>query len=419
MVYAITQHNVDAKRIEPKQGGLRLLLLFFVIVCIFDPADQILGGKVFVFIALWAVTLLNILLRRDDPYLPPLLVAYVMLFIAIPLMSICFYYLRSGQQPFEGFAMLKAYLLVSLALVLVLNRIDLLPQLSAVLTVLASLVILLFIVILLVPDLYDWLKPLGESGGLLLLSTRSYGDDISLMQVYFVTSPMLAISIAYYFDRAMTASGMRRKLFYVIVTAINIGGMLLAGTRNNILISLLLPFVLWPFYTMRPGFYLFCSFAATGLAALPFASYLSAFLDPTEAANSIKLALLDDYLAFFRDPVTLLFGQGLGAYRIWSGRPFEQFTYISELTYFEILRNFGLIGAMAMMGLLLFPTAIAMLDWRPRDISLAIAWLLYLVMCFSNPNLFSSMGILILAVLMANIFQERNREARPAQQKTS
>jgi hypothetical protein len=139
------------------------------------------------------------------------------------------------------------------------------------------------------------------------------------------------------------------------------------------------------------------------LAALPFAGYLSAFFDPTETANSIKLAIIDDYLEFFGDPLTLLFGQGLGAYQIWSGKPFEPFTYITELTYLELLRNFGLIGAIVMMGLLLFPTAMALSGGRAKDISLGIAWLLYLVMCASNPNLFSSMGILILAVLMANL----------------
>jgi hypothetical protein len=411
MVYATNHDDVDAKHIERKQWGLHLLLLFFVVVCVFDPADQILGGKVFVFIGLWGVTLLNIFLRRDDPYLPPLLVAYVMLFIAIPLMSICVYYLNNGQQPFEGFAMLKAYLLVSLALVLVLNRIDLLPQLGAVLTVMASLVIILYAAILFEPDLFAWLRPLGEPSGILLLSRRSYGKDVDLLQVYFVTSPMLAISIAYYFDRAMTALGTRRKLFYSVVTAINVFGMLLAGTRNNILISLLLPLVLWPFYTRRPRFYLLCSFAAATLAALPLAGYLSAFFDPTELANSIKLAMLYDYFDLLGDPVTLLFGQGLGAYQIWSGKPFEQFYYVTELTYFEILRNFGLLGGIAMTIMLLFPVAKGVLSRRPKDISIAIAWLLYLVMCASNPNLFSSMGILILAILIANIFQGRNNRA--------
>jgi hypothetical protein len=39
-----------------------------------------------------------------------------------------------------------------------------------------------------------------------------------------------------------------------------------------------------------------------------------------------------------------------------------------------------------------------------------MAYFLYLVMSASNPILFSSMGILILAILVANDFQRRERE---------
>jgi hypothetical protein len=81
-----------------------------------------------------------------------------------------------------------------------------------------------------------------------------------------------------------------------------------------------------------------------------------------------------------------------------------------------MVRNFGLIGALAMVILLLVPVGSGVLSRRPRDITIAIAWLLYLVMSASNPILFSSMGVLILAVLMANLFQERNYWARPLQE---
>jgi hypothetical protein len=44
--------------------------LFFVVDCVFDPSNQILGGKVTVFIVLWAATLLTVLLKRGDSHLP-------------------------------------------------------------------------------------------------------------------------------------------------------------------------------------------------------------------------------------------------------------------------------------------------------------------------------------------------------------
>jgi hypothetical protein len=406
VVDAINYRNVDDEHVRQKHWVVRFFLLIFLFVCVFDPADQILGGKVVIFGALWGLTAINVLLTRDRLYLPSGLVFYVGTFIAIPLLSILWYFIINGKQPFEGFALLKGYLLVSFAIVLFLNRLDLIPQLSAVLTILACSVIAVFVALELEPDLYETLYPIGVGAGLLILDRRSYGD-FTLIQVYFVTSPMLAISVAYYFDRAMVKPGFARKLVFLLLTAINIAGMFLAGSRNNIFVSLLLPFLLWPLYTKRIVLSALISFGILSVLLLPFADQLQAFLDPSEAGNSVKLATLQDYFRIFGNPVTLLFGQGLGAYETWSA---ERYFYITELTYLEMVRNFGLIGALVMMALLLFPITDAFFAQAGRrERALAVAYFLYLVMCISNPNLFSSMGILILAILLANIFQMPDR----------
>jgi hypothetical protein len=111
---------------------------------------------------------------------------------------------------------------------------------------------------------------------------------------------------------------------------------------------------------------------------------------------------MQDYVRIFSDPATLMFGQGLGTYYNWSARgPF----YISELTYMEIIRNFGLFGGLLMLGLISLPLAHAVfMPASRRDQILALAYFLYLVMSASNPLFFSSTGILILAALVANIF---------------
>jgi hypothetical protein len=381
-------------------------VLVFLVVCIFDPADLILTLKVPVFIALWIATALSVFLSRSYFRISPELVIYVSVFILIPALSIILYYAVDGRQPFEGFAMIKAYLLVSFSIILVVNKIDLLPQLSAVLTILAVCVIAVFLVLFFNPALFAWMKSLAEPTGLLLLDRRSYGAKITLLQVYFVTSPMLLIAIAYYFDRAVTGANVGRKVFFSAITAIDVIGMFMAGSRNNIFASLLLLFLLWPLYTRRPRLYLLCSLAALAVMALPFMGYLSAFLDPLEYANSVKLATLRDYFTILSDPFTLLFGQGLGAYQAWSAK---KFSFITELTYFEMIRNFGLLGTWPLMSLLLLPVENAFLEGGRQERSLAIAWLLYLVICFSNPNLFSSMGLLIYCVLLANVFLRRDR----------
>jgi hypothetical protein len=400
--------TVDAERAH---WIVRFLLLLFVLICIFDPADLVLRGKVPVFIALWPATLLSLVRMPNEPRLPRQLLAYQLAFIAIPLLSIGWYYLIDGRQPFEGFALLKGYLLISFALILVLNKVDLIPQLSAVLTVLAVLVIGTFVFLQFEPAQFEPLHDWGINTGILSLDQRRYGANLQLVQVYFVTSSMLAISIAYYFDRAMSASGRKSKLGYSALFGINIVGMLLAGTRNNILTSLLLPFALWPLYTRRAVLTALCSLLILVLLLLPFAEQLRTFFDAEESANSIKLALVREYMDLFSDPVTLLFGQGLGAYRYWSAS--NVYFYISELTYLEMIRNFGLFGAAVLMALLLFPVLHAFVKPAPRqERALAVAYLSYLVMAASNPLLFSSTGILILAILIANIALNRTRDEK-------
>jgi hypothetical protein len=110
------------------------------------------------------------------------------------------------------------------------------------------------------------------------------------------------------------------------------------------------------------------------ILALPFMHILRAFIDPGEVANSLKLVALQDYFRIFSDPVTLPFGQGLGAYYDWSVRgPF----YITELTYLEMARNFGLPGALIMLALLLFPIGRVFFAQSNRsERSLAMAYFL-------------------------------------------
>jgi hypothetical protein len=61
-----------------------------------------------------------------------------------------------------------------------------------------------------------------------------------------------------------------------------------------------------------------------------------------------------------------------------------------------------------MLGLLLHPIYMAFSKQAlAAERPLAIAWASYLVMCISNPNLFSSMGILILSVLLARLYARR------------
>lgn len=373
-----------------------LLLLAFVLICVFDPADVIIGGKVFVFGLLWLLTLRRMANSGEGEKVSQWLLKYVLLFIAIPVFSVIWYYAFHGSKPFDGLLYLKAYLLVSLALVLNINKIDLVPMLSGALVLLAAITVTLYAAIVLSPGLFLELREPGANSGMVYLDWRGYGK-VTLLQVYFPTSPMLVVPIAYYFDCMMTT---KWKVTYLSLCALCIAGMIATGTRNNIFIALLLPALLWPLYTKRPALYFALSLCAVGVLALPFLGKLRSLLDPAEAGNSIRIGLLGDYARIFSEPATLIFGRGLGAYETWTARTPPTFGPISELTFFEIIRNFGIPAGGFMIGLLLAPVVFL---WRGKrqNRALALAYALFLVMSFSNPMLFNSIGILVLSAMLA------------------
>lgn len=379
-------------------------LLAFLLACVFDPADKLLGAKVEIFLVCWLFVLAGFAVSPQHIKLPASLLAYVSIFILIPLLSIMVYMVRNGGEPYGGFVLVKGYVLITFALLLVLSRSDLFRQLAAVLTCLAVLIVFTYLALLAVPDLYLPLYNFGEATGVVQLdSGRDYGEGVVLMQVYFVTSPMLAISIAYYFDRAVHASDRKKRMQFILITLINTVGMLLAGSRNNILIGVTLPIALWFVYTRHKVRSLLWALIVMLALSFFFQTEIGAFLDPLETSNSVKLQALADYTALFEDPVTLLFGQGLGAYHYFTGRGY---LFVTELTYHEIVRSFGLFGGLVMLSLLLFPIYYSFVA-KPAFNSKAVVvgYAGYLVMCASNPLLFSSMGTLILSMILALIYQ--------------
>ena len=412
MMIQVSTGLQSADRGTEGRGALGVALMAFLVTCVFDPADKFLGIKVWIFLLCWLFAAVAMATSTRRATVSAGLLAYTLTFIIVPLLSIAWYTVNDGGEPFEGFSMLKGYVLITLAPLLVLSRVNLLKQLSAVLTMLAIGVIGVFIGLLVEPGLYAPLSIFGEATGIVMLDNRDYGAEVVLLQVYFVTSPMLAISIAYYFDQAMSAPSRKAKVGYFTLMLINILGMLLAGTRNNILISILLPLALWFLHTRHRALGILLSVGAVAGLLMFFFNEISAFFDPTEISNSTKLAMLKDYSIIFSDPITLLFGQGLGAYHFWEDR--GSYFYVTELTYLEMIRNFGIFGAAVMAALLVFPFIHAfMLNPRFREKEVVIGYAAYLVMCISNPNLFSSMGILILSVILAKIYLSPSMNKTP------
>lgn len=378
------------------------IVCVFIFLTIFDPGDVVLGLKVpFFMLSIMAGALVCI---RDPEriLIPKSLLNYILLFISIPLFSIFIYYLKDGSDPFEGFAMLKGYLFIFLSIILVITKLDITKYLSNILLLMAFCIIFLFVFLLVYPEYFEILNNIGMETQIFYPGKRSYDGIITFQQAYFACSPMLVIPIAYYFYDYKEAN--KNKLSSLFKLLICITGLFLAGSRNNMFAALFLPIALYLIFNKKSIFSISLVISIVTVMLSVFANEFASFLDPNEYSNQSKISYLADYFYIFSDLTNLFFGQGLGAY--YKFTIFYEPYYITELTYFEVLRNFGIFLGSIMILMLIYPIYLSFkLDNIPYlQKYLAVSYAFYLVMNFTNPNLFSSMGILILCLLLSGLY---------------
>lgn len=381
-------------------------IVAFIFVTIFDPADVVLGLKVPLFILCFITGGLFLIGHNNGRiYIPMPLIIYTLLFISIPLFSIFIYYLRSGADPYEGFAMFKAYLFIFFAILLVVTKIDVTKYLCSVLSIMSVCIISLFIFLIIFPDYFLLINAIGNETEIFSSDQRSYGGDLIYQQAYFVCSPMLVIPIAYYLYRFRESKN--TDFLSLILLIVSFFGLLLAGSRNNMFAALFMLPSLYIIFSRKKILPIVLTSSFLIIFILINANEIAALLDPSEVSNSTKLGYLPDYALIFSDLNNLFFGQGLGSYYNFSILSYPYF--ITELTYFELFRNFGLILGLLMFIMLIYPIFISLrLEKRALlQKYMAIAYSFYLIMCFTNPNLFNSLGILILCILISGLYRDR------------
>ena len=359
----------------------------------FDPADKLLGLKIPLFLACWVIFVFSY--KSFNLKFPRELIYFALFFLTIPIISISYYLIFDGSFPYGGFSLFKSFLFVSFIFILYRKKIDLIPSISRILTVLSFLIISLYIIVLVFPFLFISIFDFGEQTGIFLIGQRVYSSNLKLWSIYFVSSPMIIIAIAYYFDKAFKS----RKIKYYLILIINIFAMFIAGTRNNMIMSIALPLILYFIYSKNKKFALITLFSIVTLGSIYLIEIIGDLFNPYEESNNVKLNFLSDYIEIFSNPQTLLFGQGLGAYENFNS--IGRFYFTSELTYFEIFRYFGIFLGSVIIYFMFFPVIYSYYNrYKVNNKHIVIAYFLYLIMTFSNPLFFSSLGMLFFAIIV-------------------
>jgi hypothetical protein len=383
---------------------LRANLFLLLVVAVFDPVDQT-HLKAPLFAGVWIFFLIDLVISRRGQYqVPANLYLYAVIFVVLfPLVGMLIYLLRGGgMQGYEGFKYWKSYLFLTLCIPVAVKRIDLIRPLSIILSFLSVATIFLTLIAINDELLRAQLAAFADAYIVFSVTDRTYGS-LSYETIYFHGTPLLVIAIAYFCYQSMRSAG-RQKMWDVLLLMLNVCGMVLSGSRNNMLVGFLTPLIVMGWYKgakMR--------FAIVSLVVLVVVIGLSfgvfqAMLSPDNESNAIKLGHLHDYRTLFGDWNTLLFGQGLGASffsTAWGTR-----VTLTEVTYLEIIRNYGLILAPIFYFLILYPLRVLTDAGQRVDHYLFLAYAAYLYICSGNPLLLSSTGMLVLAIVLVKTFRE-------------
>lgn len=246
---------------------------------------------------------------------------------------------------------------------------------------------------------WEVLYEFGDHYVLYSVGERSYGA-FNVSRVYFHSSPMLVFALCYFLDTFIRKHRKIHLYMAIIISA----SLILSGTRNNMIMALLPYFVLYYIHGDSKIRFRVRVCAIGAIAYLLSQELVMALFDKTETSNSTKLGYFADYEKAFSNIRTLIFGDGLDSYFHTGHRGRVN---VTELTYVEMFRRFGIFGACIYLYLMIKPAK--GLFRRVGYEWLGLAYSMYLVMIMSNPFFFSSNGMTILSVVLVVFYRRINK----------
>ena len=243
----------------------------------------------------------------------------------------------------------------------------------------------------------------------IMMSHRDF-YGVRVFSVFYKTSPILVIPLSF----ALVNFFKRKTLKDLFCSFIFCMALFMSGTRANMFSCALIVFAVFIFYQffVRKRMFivsvLFCIFSLAFLFATVF------LLTTHETSTDMKVGHFGAFMQLFSQaPVQYtLIGAGPGARMYTPGFGFV--TAVTELTYLEFVKNYGLVQTILIIALFLLPL-LNYANNRNYDMfskaSLMIGYIAYLFIGGTNPLLVSSTGVMVFTISMSmsagNIFLQK------------
>lgn len=381
--------KIKCKRINLEKCSYILLLVFVLYISI-DPAGTILNLKEVFFVVLMFFAVVNSGMQRPISKDVLFIISYI---IILSLYGFCVALIKGNLEDSDyAFAHIKSVFLIVLTFFLIGVKFEhILKVLYVNGLVLSTLTVLLFCVAQFNSDLFSIAYDTSLDLENIFISKRSY-FGISLLGIYFKAAPLIFFSYVYslYF--------LKKGILREISVTLSLFSLLVAGSRTPILIAILITIVYF-FDRLRKHKLLQLSFISLfGTALLSLVIILAS--EKGEVSNAIKYGNISSYIEDISRGSNIFFGAGLGSVFYADGWGMEMSS--SELTYFDIIRIYGLPLSIVYIFLLIYPAIVFYNnEYYSKDIRykrFVLAYLMYMLIAGTNPLLISSTGMLVWSI---------------------
>lgn len=391
--------------------ALKIVVIAFAGIVLLDPGDDVVFVKIslLILLSIWIVRVLCGLATPGS-----LRVCIFVLLFALILPAIASLIALMGDSLPVGaplkFRMIKEFSMLLIIPVIVSEEIDLVVPILRWSIVIAIITLLLVAVSLVSPPIFAVVKGFAVESGVALIRDRSE-LGLGIGSFYYKTASILVFPIAYHFRNLLNG---QRPLRSMALLMMFVAAVLCTDSRA-LVIAVFFVAVIFITQKLRNAFgWTPALVALFVMLALP-AGYFAAFFHSDDLSNAAKLGHMRSYAELFNDhPTYLLWGQGADTEFYTEG--FEDKTTLTEMTYIDLVRWFGIPVAVLIMGAVIYPIfAMA----RQRNMSsayLIVPYIGYLWEAASNPLLVSGFGILVVSAMWGTVLLNDPARCRASQE---
>ena len=364
-----------------------ILFFVFLLSISLDPSSGFIPLKEPLFCVLMLLGLLFVLNRKPHFYNESVLVIGTLFFISIYGYSITILRQTEYDSSFVQ-AYFKAILFVLIVVYLYSVDFKYLQKVIWINGIIMALVTLsLYVIFYLNEDYYLQIFAVTQDNNFVLLGKREF-LGIELNGVTLRASPLMFFALLYTFYYYES----RWKKVFILLLMV---AFLVSGSRTPPLIAI----TIFLIYLKDKGHSRILNRAlVSGLFLALIIIVYKLASETGETSNEIKYSNVSAYFADITDGCNFIFGSGIGSYFYAPGD--QLMLSFTELTYLDIYRMFGFfIGTLFIVVILYLPFHKVFFSKIEKPMRrYALGYLFYMILAGTNPFLFNSTGMFVLAI---------------------